>query len=159
MHDLAQGVVGPPPSRASPSIGVMVEGTSALPSTAVSSATRAASDGATPSRVSRRITTSRITSPEVYWRCEPATWAEGPRPYRRDQVRSVAGATPESAGHGSDLQCRHQGVLVVGGDRLDRTSRTPHEPLLTASVCVPSLPRAIRARPRRGAPGAVLNNF
>ena len=30
----------------------------------------------------------------VYRRCEPAACPVGPKPYRRSQVRSVAGATP-----------------------------------------------------------------
>ena len=68
-----------PPARADGSVAI---------------ATRAASPGSTPSRVNRRMSCRRCTSLGVYLRWEPAECPVGPRPYRRSQVRSVAGATP-----------------------------------------------------------------
>jgi hypothetical protein len=44
--------------------------------------------------VSLRMINKRATSSGVYLRCEPAVRADGPSPYRRSQVRNVAGATP-----------------------------------------------------------------
>jgi hypothetical protein len=60
--------------------------------------TRAASAGETPALVSRRMASSRAMSPGEYRRWAPEVCTLGPSPYRRSQVRSVAGATHQRLG-------------------------------------------------------------